>query len=278
MGKNRQNITKTDKVNMYRDLQIDTCIYMGNAMGIPYKYDDWAKELLISNDYEEIRKSVLKKFKITSFDYDENGYDDDLIPVILEKVAATMKVKVSDYEDIAVRIRHHIDYIFDDSIVDVYKEQFDLARDILEIARRRGIHNSKELGELMNADIYEFVGKFMFTAYEVLPKQSFNDVKQYRDTIFDVLSQLKDLHTSYGSYAMMDVADLHIWHGNDNDGDKIYLYLLRETVIKDYIYYRYAFAYSDYDPEKARTIAKEAMQHIDDKFFFYDAIVNILEN
>ena len=77
--------------------------------------------------------------------------------------------------------------------------------------------------------------------------------------------------------AMMDVADLYILHGDYGLGDADYAYILRENQIKDYIYYRYASIYEGVDKDKAKQIANQALQFVDDRFTYYPNIIAVLE-
>ena len=60
-------------------------------------------------------------------------------------------------------------------------------------------------------------------------------------------------------------------------GDADYGYILRENQIKDYIYYRYASIYEGVDKDKAKQIANQALQFVDDRFTYYPNIIAVLE-
>ena len=150
-------------------------------------------------------------------------------------------------------------------------------RKVLMIAQHKDIHDSKKLEEEIGVDVEKFVEEFMDLAYSVLKTWKYEDVDYYEHFIFAVLSQLEDLHNKYSNRIMMDVADLYILHGDYGLGDADYAYILRENQIKDYIYYRYASIYEGVDKDKAKQIANQALQFVDDRFTYYPNIIAVLE-
>ena len=131
--------------------------------------------------------------------------------------------------------------------------------------------------EEIGIDVEKFVEEFMDLAYSVLKTWKYEDVDYYEHFIYAVLSQLEDLHDTYRNRIMMDVADLYILHGDYGLGDADYGYILRENQIKDYIYYRYASIYEGVDKDKAKQIANQALQFVDDRFTYYPNIIAVLE-
>ena len=277
---------KTDtkqKMEQYNQFSLDTCIDMAKAMGIDMGYDQYAQLLMDQFDTKEIVKTILEQYpiKADAFSYEEDGYDLDLLEVLVTKVAQTVTIKASDYAAMGKEIEAHEAYVISEESLDnndEYNADFDLVRRLLMIAQRKDIHTMSDLQTIVTADATKLIEKFMDVAYAVLKNWQYDDVKYYENFIYAVLSQFNDLYQAYENKAMMDVADLYIEHGDYGLGDANYAYILRENQIKDYIYYRYAKAYEHIDYEKSRAIANEALQFVDDRYTYYPNIRQLLEN
>lgn len=277
---------KTDtkqKMEQYNQFSLDTCIDMAKAMGIDMGYDQYAQLLMDQSDTKEIVKTILEQYpiKADAFSYEEDGYDLDLLEVLVTKVAQTVTIKASDYAAMGKEIEAHEAYVISEESLDnndEYNADFDLVRRLLMIAQRKDIHTMSDLQTIVTADATKLIKKFMDVAYAVLKNWQYDDVKYYENFIYAVLSQFNDLYQAYENKAMMDVADLYIEHGDYGLGDANYAYILRENQIKDYIYYRYAKAYEHIDYEKSRAIANEALQFVDDRYTYYPNIRQLLEN
>lgn len=277
---------KTDtkqKMEQYNQFSLDTCIDMAKAMGIDMGYDQYAQLLMDQSDTKEIVKTILEQYpiKADAFSYEEDGYDLDLLEVLVAKVAQTVTIKASDYAAMGKEIEAHEAYVISEESLDnndEYNADFDLVRRLLMIAQRKDIHTMSDLKTIVTADATKLIEKFMDVAYAVLKNWQYDDVKYYENFIYAVLSQFNDLYQAYENKAMMDVADLYIEHGDYGLGDANYAYILRENQIKDYIYYRYAKAYEHIDYEKSRAIANEALQFVDDRYTYYPNIRQLLEN
>lgn len=277
---------KTDtkqKMEQYNQFSLDTCIDMAKAMGIDMGYDQYAQLLMDQSDTKEIVKTILEQYpiKADAFSYEEDGYDLDLLEVLVAKVAQTVTIKASDYAAMGKEIEAHEAYVISEESLDnndEYNADFDLVRRLLMIAQRKDIHTMSDLQTIVTADATKLIEKFMDVAYAVLKNWQYDDVKYYENFIYAVLSQFNDLYQAYENKAMMDVADLYIEHGDYGLGDANYAYILRENQIKDFIYYRYAKAYEHIDYEKSRAIANEALQFVDDRYTYYPNIRQLLEN
>lgn len=277
---------KTDtkqKMEQYNQFSLDTCIDMAKAMSIDMGYDQYAQLLMDQSDTKEIVKTILEQYpiKADAFSYEEDGYDLDLLEVLVAKVAQTVTIKASDYAAMGKEIEAHEAYVISEESLDnndEYNADFDLVRRLLMIAQRKDIHTMSDLQTIVTADATKLIEKFMDVAYAVLKNWQYDDVKYYENFIYAVLSQFNDLYQAYENKAMMDVADLYIEHGDYGLGDANYAYILRENQIKDYIYYRYAKAYEHIDYEKSRAIANEALQFVDDRYTYYPNIRQLLEN
>ena len=282
----KKTVTKTkkaDKVAQYEQFSLDTCIDMARAMGIDMGYDQYASMLLEEVDEKKIAKSILNTYQLNakSYSFDEDGYDVDLIPVLVTKIAATVDIKASDFALMKNEIQKHAQYeILADGLSnnDEYNADFDLVKRLLMIAQRKGFTTMEQLAGVVKEDATAMIGKFMDVAYTVLKNWQYDDVKYYENFLYALLSQFEDLYQIYEMRAMMDIADLYIEHGDYGLGDANYGYILRENEIKDMIYYRYANAYKDIDREKSRAICNEALQYVDGRYTYYPQIIELLEN
>lgn len=275
--------SKAVKLAQYNNFAIDTCIDMARAMGVDMGYDQYANMLLEITDLKTIANNIIDKYdlKTKKFSFDEDGYDIDLIEVLVSKIADTVDIKAQDFIELGGIAKECLAYeLSDDASAnnDEYHKEFDLVKKILMIAQRKDLHTMEELASLLKMDMTDTILHYMDVAYNVLKNWQYDDVKYYENFIYAVLSRFTDLHDKYANRAMMDVADLYIEHGDYGLGDANYGYIIRENQIKDYIYYRYANVYVDIDREKARSIAQSALQYVDSRYTYYPNIMSILED
>ncbi len=275
--------SKAVKLAQYNNFAIDTCIDMARAMGVDMGYDQYANMLLEITDLKTIANNIIDKYdlKTKKFSFDEDGYDIDLIEVLVSKIADTVDIKAQDFIELGGIAKECLAYeLSDDASAnnDEYHKEFDLVKKILMIAQRKDLHTMEELASLLKMDMTDTILHYMDVAYNVLKNWQYDDVKYYENFIYAVLSHFTDLHDKYANRAMMDVADLYIEHGDYGLGDADYGYIIRENQIKDYIYYRYANVYVDIDREKARSIAQSALQYVDSRYTYYPNIMSILED
>ena len=271
---------KMTKEEQYAKLSLDTCLDLAKAMSMDVTRDSIIQQLILNPDVKSVSKDLVNKYQLTGkFNFEEDGYDEDLVEVLVSKVYETADIKPQKAEDLQAEVDHALNYKFTDVVADgeEYKTQFDTMRKVLMIAQHKDIHDSKKLDEEIGIDVEKFVEEFMDLAYSVLKTWKYEDVDYYEHFIYAVLSQLEDLHDTYRNRIMMDVADLYILHGDYGLGDADYGYILRENQIKDYIYYRYASIYEGVDKDKAKQIANQALQFVDDRFTYYPNIIAVLE-
>ena len=271
---------KMTKEEQYAKLSLDTCLDLAKAMSMNVTRDSIIQQLILNPDVKSVSKDLVNKYQLTGkFNFEEDGYDEDLVEVLVSKVYETADIKPQKAEDLQADVDHALNYKFTDVVADgeEYKAQFDTMRKVLMIAQHKDIHDSKKLDEEIGIDVDKFVEEFMDLAYSVLKTWKYEDVDYYEHFIYAVLSQLEDLHDTYRNRIMMDVADLYILHGDYGLGDADYGYILRENQIKDYIYYRYASIYEGVDKDKAKQIANQALQFVDDRFTYYPNIIAVLE-
>ena len=268
------------KEEQYAKLSLDTCLDLAKAMSMNVTRDSIIQQLILNPDVKSVSKDLVNKYQLTGkFNFEEDGYDEGLVEVLVSKVYETADIKPQKAEDLQADVDHALNYKFTDVVADgeEYKAQFDTMRKVLMIAQHKDIHDSKKLDEEIGIDVEKFVEEFMDLAYSVLKTWKYEDVDYYEHFIYAVLSQLEDLHDTYRNRIMMDVADLYILHGDYGLGDADYGYILRENQIKDYIYYRYASIYEGVDKDKAKQIANQALQFVDDRFTYYPNIITVLE-
>lgn len=271
---------KVTKEEQYAKLSLDTCLDLAKAMSMDVTRDSIIQQLILNPDVKSVSENLVNKYQLTGkFNFEEDGYDEGLVEVLVSKVFETADIKPQKPEDLQADVTHALNYKFTDVVADgeEYKDQFDTMRKVLMIAQHKDIHDSKKLEEKVGVDVEKFVEEFMDLAYSVLKTWKYEDVDYYEHFIFAVLSQLEDLHNKYSNRIMMDVADLYILHGDYGLGDADYAYILRENQIKDYIYYRYASIYEGVDKDKAKQIANQALQFVDDRFTYYPNIIAVLE-
>lgn len=271
---------KMTKEEQYAKLSLDTCLDLAKAMSMNVTRDSIIQQLILNPDVKSVSKDLVNKYQLTGkFNFEEDGYDEGLVEVLVSKVYETADIKPEKAEDLQADVDHALNYKFTDVVADgeEYKAQFDTMRKVLMIAQHKDIHDSKNLDEEIGIDVEKFVEEFMDLAYSVLKTWKYEDVDYYEHFIYAVLSQLEDLHDTYRNRIMMDVADLYILHGDYGLGDADYGYILRENQIKDYIYYRYASIYEGVDKDKAKQIANQALQFVDDRFTYYPNIIAVLE-
>ena len=271
---------KMTKEEQYAKLSLDTCLDLAKAMSMDVTRDSIIQQLILNPDVKSVSENLVNKYQLTGkFNFEEDGYDEGLVEVLVSKVFETADIKPQKPEDLQADVTHALNYKFTDVVADgeEYKDQFDTMRKVLMIAQHKDIHDSKKLEEEVGVDVEQFVEEFMDLAYSVLKTWKYEDVDYYEHFIFAVLSQLEDLHNKYSNRIMMDVADLYILHGDYGLGDADYAYILRENQIKDYIYYRYASIYEGVDKDKAKQIANQALQFVDDRFTYYPNIIAVLE-
>ena len=271
---------KMTKEEQYAKLSVDTCFDLAKAMSMDVTRDSIIQQLVLNPDVKSVAQDLVNKYQIKGkFKFEEDGYDEDLVEVLVSKVYATADIKPQKAEDLQADVDHALNYKYTDVVADgeEYKSQFDTMRKVLMIAQHKDIHDSKKLDEEIGIDVEKFVEEFMDLAYSVLKTWKYEDVDYYEHFIYAVLSQLEDLHNTYRNRIMMDVADLYILHGDYGLGDADYGYILRENQIKDYIYYRYASIYEGVDKDKAKQIANQALQFVDDRFTYYPNIIAVLE-
>ena len=216
---------KMTKQEQYAKLSLDTCLDLAKAMSMDVTRESIIQQLILNPDVKSVSENLVNKYQLTGkFNFEEDGYDEGLVEVLVSKVFETADIKPQKPEDLQADVAHALNYKFTDVVADgeEYKDQFDTMRKVLMIAQHKDIHDSKKLEEEVGVDVEKFVEEFMDLAYSVLKTWKYEDVDYYEHFIFAVLSQLEDLHNKYSNRIMMDVADLYILHGDYGLGDADY--------------------------------------------------------
>lgn len=276
----KQSISQ-DKMEEMMSYSLDKCISMLQAIGVMHSYEAYMNILLDEANLEIVEKNIIEgnRLREIEFDYDKNNFDMNLIKITLAKVSATMDLKASDYaiikKDMSASMKVKLSKD-DDKNAKEYLNEFKTAEKILMIGQRKNITVSSDVSELIGGDIEAFVEHFFNLAYEILPTWQYDDVKFYEDFAYAILSQYTDLYAKYQLRILIDCADLYIQHGDFVHGDECYGYILRDNQIKDYIYYRYVSVYENIDMNKAKGIAYESLQYVDDRYMYYPNIMEVL--
>ena len=188
---------KMTKEEQYAKLSLDTCLDLAKAMSMDVTRDSIIQQLILNPDVKSVSENLVNKYQLTGkFNFEEDGYDEGLVEVLVSKVFETADIKPQKPEDLQADVTHALNYKFTDVVADgeEYKDQFDTMRKVLMIAQHKDIHDSKKLEEEVGVDVEKFVEEFMDLAYSVLKTWKYEDVDYYEHFIFAVLSQLEDLH------------------------------------------------------------------------------------
>lgn len=274
--------SKEEKTAAYNAFSTDTLLEMASELGLKKTADDLKALMKEDSDLAEIADELAKDAeKADDFTFEDDGYDIDILPVLVARIYDSIDFSLVNPKTLKDRINAALALeLTGDALADtdVYNTLFDTVREVLMIAQQNNIHGVQQINDTVLADVPALVVKFMDIAYNVLKTWQYNDVKYYEGFIYSVLSQFEELHQSLGTRAMMDVADQLILHGDYGLGDANYRYIIRENAIKDMIYFRFASIYRDLDRDKARAIAHEALQWVDGRYDYYQAIVDILNS
>ena len=162
---------KMTKEEQYAKLSLDTCLDLAKAMSMNVTRDSIIQQLILNPDVKSVSKDLVNKYQLTGkFNFEEDGYDEGLVEVLVSKVYETADIKPQKAEDLQADVDHALNYKFTDVVADgeEYKAQFDTMRKVLMIAQHKDIHDSKKLDEEIGIDVEKFVEEFMDLAYSVL--------------------------------------------------------------------------------------------------------------
>ena len=270
-----------EKYAFYDTLDDYTLLEMAKTLGVDIDMDTLKNELTSALDLDEQINTYVDK-AITAnknYTFEVDGFDTSVIPYLCRRIAATLPNKAADNVDLAKKINVDADRILinegmNDSAV--YKDLLDDVRKILVYAQHNNLHTLEEVAKVIPADLDKLIDRFMTVAYTILPGWQYNDVKYYEGFIYGVMAQFDDL-VKWQNRALMDIADLYIKHGDYQNGNSGYGYVLRENQLKDQIYYRFAHVYEPFDLQRAKNIAQDALRVIDGRYDYYPKILEILQ-
>lgn len=271
----------SEKNEAYQAYSVDECIAKLQLMGIMHTYEDYTHILLNEADLKKIEMNIVEgnALKETMFDFHKDGCDVDLIAAALVKIADTMDIKAKDFAEIKKDMNACVKTSIgkdDEKKAAEYLKEFKVCEKILMIAQRKNYTTSQAVTELIGSDVDAFVKHFFDFAYAILPDWQYDDVKFYEDFAYALLSQYTDLYDKYQLRLLIDVADLYIKHGDFLHGDEAYGYILRDNQIKDYIYYRFVSVYEAIDFNKAKGLAYESLQYVDNRYQYYSNIMDVI--
>lgn len=267
----------------YDNLNLDECFEHLHKLNINLNYDDMYQLALVKENLEDAAATILKDANLArkKLTLAKDGITKDVVLETLKKVAEYMDIKAMEYEAIRNGIKKCTETKLSDDFVlnsQEYLKEFKLAEKILMIGQRRDMHTLDEVEEVLGIELIEFIQHFFAQAYAVLPGYQYKDVSFYEDFAFAILSQYEDIYQKFELALLLDVADLYIKHNDYRRGDENYGYILRENQIKDYIYYRFASVYKDKDIEKAKAIAQSSLSVVDDRYEYYQPIIDIINS
>ena len=170
---------KMTKEEQYAKLSLDTCLDLAKAMSMDVTRDSITQQLILNPDVKSVSQDLVNKYQLTGkFNFEEDGYDEGLVEVLVSKVFETADIKPQKAEDLQADVAHALNYKYTDVVADgeEYKDQFDTMRKVLMIAQHKDIHDSKKLEEEIGVDVEKFVEEFMDLAYSVLKTWKYEDV------------------------------------------------------------------------------------------------------
>ncbi len=280
-AKKVKKATKAVKVAQYNNFALDTCFEMARAMGVQMGYHEYTQALLEEKDVKKVAKGIIKKYDIAKkFSFEEDGYDEDLILVILERVLPTMEITASDFDSIAEDLKAVEEYkAGEDASADneQYKKDFEIMKRMLMYSQRKGYKTVKELKKAVHADAKDAFKAFTKLAYDVLKNWTIADVKYYEGFVYSILSQFNDLYEDYEEKIIMDISDLYLLRGDLEKGKRDYQYVIRETKNKGKAYLRFATIYKDIDVEGAAEIVEASKRYVKEDSKYFEKLQNVIK-
>ncbi|MGN1275751.1 MAG: hypothetical protein ACI4UK_01995 [Floccifex sp.] len=243
----------SEKLNQYHKISIHTCIRCAQTMGVPYDYGQYMA-LLIQSNPEQIVLKLKKDYALDTFSFEEDGYDLDIISVILNRIQNSMQAEFS-----FVSSQHNIKEVIEE---------------MLKVSKRLNIQTIEEINRNFKVNLMSLTQQYMKQAHTWI--QSIEDVKDYEKTLFSLLSQFKELYNEFEMDAILDVADFYILQNENKTGDCYYSYVIRDSQNKDKIYYRWVCIYRKNDMDTSRMIAKKALRFVSNESKYYSKLLDIL--
>ena len=268
-----------EKEAAYDLMTLEDCLALLGRNGFHYGYDDIYELLAYEREIDQIIEKLIETSpEFHHVTYEKNGCDKELVERLVYFVKATMEICAPDFAVLSKLIEDSMEFDPGEEFAlnsEEYQKEFKLMEKLLMIGQRYHIDSIAEVGALLQKSVSDFPKHFMQFAYAALPHYQYQDVEYYEDFMYEVLGQFHDLFEELQLELQLDIADLFILHGNTMRGDEDYGYVLRDNQIKDYIYYRFAKVYYEIDLWKSVSIARDALQYVDWRYHYYDAIMEI---
>ena len=81
---------KMTKEEQYAKLSLDTCLDLAKAMSMNVTRDSIIQQLILNPDVKSVSKDLVNKYQLTGkFNFEEDGYDEGLVEVLVSKVYET---------------------------------------------------------------------------------------------------------------------------------------------------------------------------------------------
>lgn len=271
---------RVDKWQHYRAFNQSTCLEMAWQMGFTLNEEDYQAMLLKYDTLQKAAQAIWRKFKVKAgdYDFDEDGYDRDVILAILENCQQKAPVIASEFSELADQADSlqesevGQDATQDNQNLSAYENLFEKA---LFIAQARHFDEQALLNET-GLDVLSLVPAYLQLAEHLYPHHEMDQVIHFERLMSRLCSEFEQVHQKYGQNVMMSLADLYAHHSQLDKAHQLYRYLLRDNDLVDYIYLRYASLFASLsEKETAQALAQEGLRYVDERFLYYPELVKL---
>ena len=110
---------KMTKEEQYAKLSLDTCLDLAKAMSMDVTRDSIIQQLILNPDVKSVSENLVNKYQLTGkFNFEEDGYDEGLVEVLVSKVFETADIKPQKPEDLQADVTHALNYKFTEVVAD----------------------------------------------------------------------------------------------------------------------------------------------------------------
>ncbi len=82
------------KEEQYAKLSLDTCLDLAKAMSMDVTRESIIQQLILNPDVKSVSENLVNKYQLTGkFNFEEDGYDEGLVEVLVSKVFETNDIK-----------------------------------------------------------------------------------------------------------------------------------------------------------------------------------------
>ncbi len=209
------NRTKEDNLeqrrNYFHSLSLEDCFMRLKAMGVYYRYDQYVDLLMHEADLEVIERNIITSFRLNhkKMNYELGGLHVDLVLVMLEKIAATMKVKASDFTALGIKCK----YIVKEKNWDKQHllDCFNLCEQVLMIIQYFKINHSQDIDDLLGCDVQRLFEHYRTISQQFIITSVFQDVLFYEGFMDEVLSCLDDYCEQVIIQYRIQIADFYYY-------------------------------------------------------------------